>query len=59
MKSSSCSATTPGQRQPLGRGHLLHAGGGVGLALFHPALFWLTALFGGGWTRILHPYMGW
>lgn len=30
-----------------------------GLALFHPALFWLSNLFGGGtWTRILHPYMG-
>jgi formate dehydrogenase subunit gamma len=30
-----------------------------GLALFHPALFWLTALFGGGpWTRILHPFIG-
>jgi formate dehydrogenase subunit gamma len=30
-----------------------------GLALFHPALFWLTNLFGGGpWTRILHPFMG-
>lgn len=30
-----------------------------GLALFHPALFWLTDLFGGGpWTRILHPYIG-
>lgn len=30
-----------------------------GLALFHPALFWLTALFGGGqWTRILHPFFG-
>lgn len=30
-----------------------------GLALFHPALFWLTALFGGGqWTRILHPFAG-
>jgi formate dehydrogenase subunit gamma len=29
-----------------------------GLALFHPALFWLTNLFGGGpWTRILHPFM--
>jgi formate dehydrogenase subunit gamma len=27
-----------------------------GLALFHPALFWLSNLFGGGtWTRILHP----
>ena len=30
-----------------------------GLALFHPSLFWLTALFGGGqWTRILHPFIG-
>ncbi|MHB8668556.1 MAG: formate dehydrogenase subunit gamma [Burkholderiales bacterium] len=30
-----------------------------GLALFHPAFFWLTNLFGGGtWTRILHPFFG-
>lgn len=30
-----------------------------GLALFHPSMFWLTALFGGGqWTRILHPFGG-
>jgi formate dehydrogenase subunit gamma len=30
-----------------------------GLALFHPALFWLTNFFGGGpWTRILHPLVG-
>lgn len=30
-----------------------------GLALFHTALYWLTALFGGGpWTRILHPIVG-
>jgi formate dehydrogenase subunit gamma len=30
-----------------------------GLALFHPALFWLSDLFGGGpWTRILHPFIG-
>jgi formate dehydrogenase subunit gamma len=30
-----------------------------GLALFHPALFPLSALLGGGaWTRILHPYFG-
>ncbi|SRR5690554_6025984 len=30
-----------------------------GLALFHPALYWLSALFGGGtWTRILHPFVG-
>lgn len=30
-----------------------------GLALFHPALFGLSVLFGGGpWTRILHPFLG-
>lgn len=30
-----------------------------GLALFHPAFFFLTYLFGGGpWTRILHPFIG-
>ncbi len=30
-----------------------------GLALFHPAFFFLTHLFGGGpWTRILHPFLG-
>jgi len=30
-----------------------------GLALFHPAMFWLTNLLGGGtWTRILHPFIG-
>jgi len=30
-----------------------------GLALFHPALFWLSGLFGGGpWTRVLHPFIG-
>ncbi len=30
-----------------------------GLALFHPSLFWLTALFGGGqWTRAIHPWIG-
>ena len=30
-----------------------------GLALFHPAFFWFTHLFGGGpWTRILHPFIG-
>jgi formate dehydrogenase subunit gamma len=30
-----------------------------GFALFHPSLFFLTALFGGGqWTRILHPFLG-
>ena len=30
-----------------------------GLALFHPSLFFLTHLFGGGQTtRILHPWIG-
>jgi formate dehydrogenase subunit gamma len=30
-----------------------------GLAMFHPAMFWLSALFGGGqWMRILHPFIG-
>lgn len=30
-----------------------------GLALFHPSMYWLTNLFGGGpWTRILHPWIG-
>ncbi len=30
-----------------------------GLALFHPAFFFLTNLFGGGpWTQILHPFIG-
>ncbi|MCS3393750.1 formate dehydrogenase subunit gamma [Burkholderia thailandensis] len=30
-----------------------------GLALFHPSMFWMAALFGGGqWTRILHPFVG-
>ncbi|MCB1957300.1 MAG: formate dehydrogenase subunit gamma [Rhodocyclaceae bacterium] len=30
-----------------------------GLSLFHPALFPLSSLFGGGtWTRILHPWIG-
>lgn len=30
-----------------------------GLALFHPAMFPLTAILGGGpWTRILHPFIG-
>jgi len=30
-----------------------------GLALFHPAFFFLTNLFGGGpWDRILHPFIG-
>lgn len=30
-----------------------------GLALFHPAFFFLANLFGGGpWTRILHPFIG-
>lgn len=30
-----------------------------GLAFFHPALFFLSALFGGGpWMRVLHPFLG-
>jgi formate dehydrogenase subunit gamma len=30
-----------------------------GMAFFHPALFFLTELFGGGvWTRIIHPWLG-
>lgn len=38
---------------------LFFAAGLSGLAFFHPSLYFLTQLFGGGvWTRILHPYMG-
>ncbi|WP_077035283.1 formate dehydrogenase subunit gamma [Pelomonas sp. KK5] len=30
-----------------------------GLAFFHPAFYFFSALFGGGpWTRILHPFFG-
>lgn len=30
-----------------------------GLALFHPSMYWLTNLLGGGtWSRILHPFIG-
>jgi formate dehydrogenase subunit gamma len=30
-----------------------------GLALFHPSLFWLSGLLGGGpWSVILHPFAG-
>lgn len=30
-----------------------------GLAFFHPSMFWLTHLLGGGtWARILHPFIG-
>src|SRR5215471_3444710 len=30
-----------------------------GLALFHPAFWFLSALLGGGpWSRILHPFLG-
>ncbi len=30
-----------------------------GMALFHPALFFFTSLFGGGvWARIIHPWLG-
>ncbi len=39
---------------------LLFFGAGLsGLAFFHPSLFFLSNLFGGGtWSRILHPYLG-
>lgn len=38
---------------------LFFAAGLSGMALFHPALFFFTNLFGGGqWTRILHPFLG-
>jgi formate dehydrogenase subunit gamma len=30
-----------------------------GLAMFHPLLYWLSNLFGGGqWTRAVHPWIG-
>ena len=30
-----------------------------GLSMFHPALFFLSGLFGGGqWTRAVHPWIG-
>ena len=30
-----------------------------GLSMFHPLLFWLSGLFGGGqWTRAVHPWIG-
>src|SRR5689334_19396701 len=30
-----------------------------GMSMFHPSLFFLTDLFGGGqWTRIIHPWFG-
>lgn len=30
-----------------------------GLALFHPAFYWMSNLLGGGtWSRILHPFIG-
>ena len=38
---------------------LFFAAGLSGLAFFHPSLFFLSSLFGGGtWSRILHPYLG-
>lgn len=38
---------------------MFFAAGLSGLAFFHPNLFFLSTLFGGGqWARILHPYMG-
>jgi formate dehydrogenase subunit gamma len=30
-----------------------------GLSMFHPLVFWLSSLFGGGqWTRAIHPWIG-
>jgi formate dehydrogenase subunit gamma len=30
-----------------------------GMALFHPALFWMSGLLGGGpWSVVLHPFVG-
>ena len=30
-----------------------------GLSMFHPMLFWLSGLFGGGqWARAVHPWIG-
>ncbi|HET6554892.1 MAG TPA: formate dehydrogenase subunit gamma [Dyella sp.] len=30
-----------------------------GLSMFHPMMFWLSGLFGGGqWTRAVHPWIG-
>jgi len=38
---------------------LFFCAGLSGLAFFHPSLFFLSNLFGGGpWTRILHPFFG-
>lgn len=38
---------------------LFFCAGLSGLASFHPSLFFLSHLFGGGtWARILHPYLG-
>lgn len=38
---------------------LFFAAGLSGLSLFHPSLYFLSYLFGGGpWTRILHPFVG-
>jgi formate dehydrogenase subunit gamma len=30
-----------------------------GMSMFHPLLFWMSGLFGGGqWTRAVHPWIG-
>lgn len=32
---------------------------GTGLAFFHPSMYWLAELMGGGpWARIIHPFAG-
>ena len=51
---------TPGERIThwgLALGFVL--AGLSGYAFFHPALYWMSALTGGGtWSRILHPFFG-
>lgn len=51
---------TPGERTNHWLIVLFFLGAGLsGLAFFHPGLYFLSALFGGGvWARILHPFMG-
>ncbi len=46
--------------QPLDHGDLVHPARALGARdVPTPAMFWLSALFGGGqWMRILHPFIG-
>jgi formate dehydrogenase subunit gamma len=33
--------------------------GMTGLAFFHPSMYWMAEIFGGGpWSRIIHPFAG-